>query len=225
MNVLGALIDYGQASLTPENDWYRWKKINPEYLPAGVVLPDGTEYSKNVALKRSLSGLYAAGDENTRIELTRYYIVIWGGVRGNKAEKIRAYALSAPGELITKGRSGIASWSKALCVRDPEAYAIYDARVALALNCLQVAYEVEAPLLFPLLYGQNKKVNEGAKRMEHFAYSNQWAEVRDGEFYALYNDYLAQAAMALGIAIYTLEMLLFSKVSDLYELAYPEANQ
>ena len=224
MNLLEAIVNYAQAHLTPNNDWYAWKKINASYFPQGIVVPPGNQYTQNVTLKQSLSALYAAGDEDRRFELTRYYIVNWGGVRGNKVEKLRTYALAQPAELIANGSKGIASWSKALCVRNPNIYAIYDARVALALNCLQEAYQVDTPKLFPLLTGQNKAVNNGVEKMRKHAQDNQWETIPEQDFYCLYNENLSRAAKMMEIEIYTLEMLLFSKVLDLYAVAFPEPD-
>jgi len=225
MNLLEALVDFGRANLTPSNDWYAWKPINPIYLPQGVVLPSGSQYSKNVALKLALSEFYSAGDENIRFNLTRYYIAVWGGVRGNKEETLRTYALSEPSVLIANGKKGIASWSKALCVRNPRAYAIYDARVALALNCLQKSYPIDTPILFPLLTGQNQAVNSGVQVMRRYAQNNYWNNIADQDFYHLYIENLTGAAVTLSVEIYTLEMLLFSKVLNLFAIAFPEPAQ
>ena len=221
MNLLEALIDFGRANLTPSNDWYVWKPINPIFLPQGVVLSPGNQYSQNVALKLALSAIYAAGDENVRFNLTRYYIAVWGGVRGNKEETLHTYSLAEPPVLIALGKKGIASWSKALCVKNPTEYAIYDARVALALNCLQKWYQVDAPILFPLLTGQNQIVNSGVQAMRGYAQNNHW-NTADQDFYHLYIENLSLAAVALDVEIYTLEMLLFSKVLDLLAIAFPE---
>ena len=128
-----ALIAFGKTNLTESNDWYQWS-INPKYLPASILLPPGTPFTQNVALKIELSRLYSSTDNQTKKEITRYYIADWGGIRSNRDETIQSYSRDTPESLIAKGAQGIASWSKALCIRNPACFAIYDARVAISLN-------------------------------------------------------------------------------------------
>ena len=144
MTLREAIVAHGRANLTEANDWYRWP-VNPSFLPAGIVLPGGNAYAQNVALKLQLSNAYSTADDHVKQEITDYYIAKWGGIRRNTEENIRIYALDTPASLIARGSRGIASWSKALCIRCPNEYAIYDARVALSLNCLQIIGPVNTP--------------------------------------------------------------------------------
>jgi len=137
MTLQDAIVVHGRANLTETNDWYRWR-VNPLFLPNGIILPMGSPYAQNVALKLQLSDMYSTANDDLKQELTYYYIVKWGGIKRNTEENIRSYALDTPASLIARGSKGIASWSKALCIRCPNEYAIYDARVALSLNCLQI---------------------------------------------------------------------------------------
>lgn len=221
MSLEQAIIAYGTDRLTPTNDWYQWRNINPRYLPNGIVLSKGNQYAQNVSLKQQLCAHYSAGNEDTKIAVTRYYIAVWGGVKRNSAEKIRNYSLTPPNHLIANGVKGIASWSKALCIRNPNEYAIYDARVALSLNAIQVVYRVENPILFPLLTGQNKLINNGSKRIRRHACEYGWAETQEEQFYQQYNAILSSVANALEVNHYTLEMLLFAYAPYLLSAAYP----
>jgi len=161
MTLQEAIAAHGRVNLTETNDWYRWP-VNPIFLPTGVVLPEGSYYAQNVALKQQLSALYSSANTQVKKEITNYYISKWGGIKKNTDEKIRSYALDTPASLIAKGSQGIASWSKALCIRCPNDYAIYDARVALSLNCLQIIAAV-ARLYSLSLQG---KTNELMKEAE-----------------------------------------------------------
>ncbi|MGD0662048.1 MAG: hypothetical protein ABSD38_28660 [Syntrophorhabdales bacterium] len=221
MTLQEAIITYGKANLTETNDWYRWP-VNPIFLPAGITLPIGSPYAQNTALKIQLSNLYSTADDHTKQEITRYYIVNWGGIRRNTEEKIRLYALDAPASLIARGSRGIASWSKALCIRCPSEYAIYDARVALSLNCLQITGPVSPPVGFPLLLGQNKLINLGSRMVLRHASVHSWAVARENRFYQQYNSILSSAAQFLDVKLYTLEMLLFAKTLELLKEAFPE---
>ena len=210
MNLNTAIVNYGRANLTSANDWYQWRKINPRYLPIGINLPTGNQFSQNVALKHSLSAIYAKGDEKEKIDVTEYYIAVWGGVKRNRADKIKHYSLGTPDELVARGVNGIASWSKAMCIRDPHSYAIYDARVAVAINCLQIASGVNSPQLFPLLTGQNKRINKGKKIISRYAHDHGWEIIGEDHFYQEYNNVLSEASGVLGVEHCVLEMLLFS---------------
>jgi hypothetical protein len=218
-----AIIDFSEEHLTANNDWYEWKSINPKYLPLSVVLPQGNQYTQNVSLKTQLNDLYTNQNatDAEKQALTHYYIAIWGGVKRNRLEKIQSYALSAPAELIANGSTGIASWSKALCIRNPNIYAIYDARIAVSLNSLQIIRPVNNPQLFPLLTGQNKRINNGSKLIRQYATNNHWTSMQKNQFYQEYNQILSGAANALEVSVYTLEMLLFSKSLELLGAAFP----
>jgi len=221
MTLEDAIVAHGRANLTVTNDWYHWL-VNPSFLPRGTVLPMGSPYVQNVALKLQLSDMYSTADDGLRQEITRYYIAKWGGIRKNTEENIRSYALDTPTALIARGSKGIASWSKALSIRYPNEYAIYDARVALSLNCLQIINPVNTPIVFPLLLSQNKLVTSGNRRILQYALAHGWAFAQEGEFYRQYNSIIFSASQLLGANLYTLEMLLFAKALELLHEAFPD---
>jgi len=221
MTLQEAIAAYSRTNLTETNDWYHWP-VNPSFLPKGVVLPEGSCYAQNVALKIQLNALYSSADDQVKKEITHYYISKWGGIKKNTDEKIRSYALDVPASLIAKGYQGIASWSKALCIRCPNDYAVYDARVALSLNCLQIIAAVDRPAMFPLLTGQNKRINSGSRMVRQYATKHGWPAAKEGSFYLKYNNILSSAAKLIDTNLYTLEMLLFAKAPGLLQEAFPE---
>lgn len=221
MTLQDAIVAHARANLTETNDWYRWA-VNPRFLPNGIVLPMGSPYVQNVALKLRLSDMYSTANDDLKQELTYYYIVKWGGIKGNTEENIRSYALDTPALLIARGSKGIASWSKALCIRCPNHYAIYDARVASSLNCLQIISPVNTSILFPLLLSQNKPISFGNRMLRPYASAHGWRVAHEGEFYARYNTILSSAAQLLGSNLYTVEMLLFAKAPELLREAFPQ---
>jgi len=221
MTLQDAIVAHGRANLTEANDWYHGP-VNPSFLPRGIVLPMGSPYVQNVALKLQLSDMYSTADDDVRQEITHYYIAKWGGIKRNSEENIRSYALDTPALLIARGSKGIASWSKALCIRCPNEYAIYDARVALSLNCLQIISPVNTPIVFPLLLGQNKLITFGNRMVLRYASAHGWAFAHEREFYRQYNSILSSAAQLLGVNLYTLEMLLFAKAPELLQEAFPD---
>jgi len=223
MTLRDAIVDYARANLTESNDWYPWR-VNPRFLPTGIVLPMGSPYVQNVALKLQLSDMYSTADDDLRQAITYYYIVKWGGIKRNTEENIRSYALDTPASLIARGSKGIASWSKALCIRYPNEYAIYDARVALSLNSLQIISAINTPIEFPLLLGQNKLINFGNRMLQRYASAHRWAVAHESEFYRQYNNILSSAAQLLGSNLYTLEMLLFAKAPELLQEVFPNGQ-
>ena len=185
----------------------------------------GNQYQQTAELKRELHRIWQQ-DPTRREELARYIIATWGGIKGNKPEKFSRYASEQPSDLIGLGKAGIASWSKVLCIRNPDEYAIYDARVAVALNSLQVAAKVRQPRLFPLLDSQNRAhMPEAVAAIASCAQKGSWTNHPDDAFYRTYLELLRCAAAAArsapGVTIMTVEMLLFSQFADLARKAFP----
>lgn len=222
MTLEEAIILHVRDNLTETNDWYNWH-INPASLPAGIVLPKGSNYEQNIALKKQLNELYLAANCQKKQEIIRYYIVVWGGIQ-NSNEKICIYALNSPESLICKGIKCIASWSKALSIRFPNDFSIYDSRVAVSLNCLQVVMAVAHPVRFPLVPGRNEVINEGRKKLCQYATAHNWPAVPKKCFYRDYNDILSTVSKQLEVTPHTIEMLLFAKAPELLRLAFAEKN-
>ena len=135
---------YAKDFINSENDWYSWREINEEKLPLGIQLPLGNQYIKNLVLKQELNNRWKNSEtEEDKFNLIKYYIATWGGIHTNSLESMNEYARLSADELIKKGKKGIASWSKAIVIHDPDKYAIFDARVAISLNCIQKLYNIE----------------------------------------------------------------------------------
>jgi len=225
MTLEQAIRDLANSHLGSENEWYHWE-ISDTNLPNGVVLRPGNQYARNVALKLELHKVWS--DTNSgiagQVDLAKYYVSKWGGIRRNKDETLREYVTQEPDSIIRNGKKGIASWSKVLCIRDPNRYAIFDARVSTALNCLQVIGRTEHPSLFPLLQGRNNAINAGRLRIKAHAVRHRWSKASELEFY---RDYLsivrnvAQSCQVPNTQVYTIEMLLFAQAEVLLSKAFP----
>ena len=162
-----------------------------------------------------------AQDDKVKFELIEYYISTWGGIHTNSEESMMEYSTLSASELIKLGKKGIASWSKAIVVHDPEEYAIFDARVAISLNCIQKLYKLYDPTLFPILPSRNKKVALGNKLIRTIAKSESWAKAYDETFYKQYLNILRSVANDLDSDISTIEMLLFAKAEELVDKTFP----
>ena len=212
-------------------DWYTWT-FNPEKVPAGVNTkdtPNADWYARNVSLKHALRAAWLEGSAQPerKAELERYYVVVWGGVRGNKPETLAAYHGSDAPTNIARDARGIASWSKALAVRDPFAFAIFDARVSCSLNALQIIHRIATPLRFPLLASRNREVVRGSALLRRHFQQHAWPGVDKG-FYDAYLGLCKAVGERIGPAgapmpVYAVEMALFAHTEELLEKAFPGA--
>jgi hypothetical protein len=225
MKIVEAINHLASTHLDCTNDWYGWREIDETNLPSGIVLPPGNQYRKNEALKIELSKKMTNTDcQATRSALINYYISTWGGISGNLDETMEVYGLASPDNLISRGSRGIASWSKALCIHNPNKYAIFDARVSASLNALQIIYNTDNKVLFPVLASRNHVIKEGVVLIRNEALAAGWIGAADQDFYRDYLGYLEEVVAAtdksIPCSIYTVEMLLFSMAEVLINQAF-----
>ena len=216
------IVEYSKKYINKNNDWYNWREINEDKLPIGIKLPEGNQYVKNVVLKKELNKKWkeSKSDED-RLILIKYYIATWGGIHTNSKESMEEYSKLSATQLIKNGKKGIASWSKAIVVHNPDEYAIFDARVAISLNCIQKLYGLKDAVLFPVLPSRNKIVAIGNKLIKETAKSESWEKANEENFYTQYLKILNYVAIELSTNISTIEMLLFAKAEEIVENTYP----
>ena len=216
------IVEYSKKYINKNNDWYNWREINEDKLPMGIKLPEGNQYVKNVVLKKELNKKWkeSKSDED-RLILIKYYIATWGGIHTNSKESMEEYSKLSATQLIKNGKKGIASWSKAIVVHNPDEYAIFDARVAISLNCIQKLYGLKDAVLFPVLPSRNKIVAIGNKLIKDTAKSESWEKANEENFYTQYLKILNYVAIELSTNISTIEMLLFAKAEEIVENTYP----
>lgn len=206
------LIKFCTENLKTDSDWYHWT-IKDEYLPRGIEMSNDSRIQRNLSLKEQLHSKWSKSDDKTKEELIEYYIVRWGGIRGNKKETLDIYKKSPSQELIKRGINGVSSWSKALVLHDCNKYAIFDSRVSTSLNYLQVINKTKEKILFPILPSQNNKIKFANKQLKEI--SKDWKKVGNNEFYSLYLELLFVTAKELNTNISIIEMLLFAKSTNL----------
>lgn len=102
----------------------------------------------NLELRRTVE----TDNINETANVIKAIISHWGGINGNKRERLESYArqLNIIGKLSDRGQEvameefyystqdGIASWSKILAAWEPDTFFIYDANVAVALQTLYI---------------------------------------------------------------------------------------
>ena len=219
MSLEGSVKSLCLKKFDPGNSWYSWEPINESLLPKGIELPDGSEYEKNLSLKTQLSQEYASADRARKVLLTDYYICTWGRVSANKPETIEYYALSSTDLLESLGSSGVASWSKALCIRDPDKYVIFDARVSVSLYCLSIISGEDIGCWMPTLLSRNPTISEANKWLRSIGMVKRKNKKFNTDFYKYYLNICLNVSRALRCPPAAIEMLLFSCVFDLYALA------
>jgi hypothetical protein len=210
---------------TFSRDDYDWE-INHSTLPQGIQVKGNTSFEENVDLKYRLYDAWQnalkAGRNNDLFTLAKYYVSTWGGVRRNSQSTLEKYINEEPSELILDQRAkGVASWSKVLCIRNPDKYPIFDARVSLSLNALQILAPISDAdfIKFPDLPSQNRVINDVAPKIRKFL-SNKKISKTDN-FYQKYISIL-KSEIFDEYRICELEMLLFSATE---KLAYQVLNK
>lgn len=189
---------------------YEWKLPKNCQEHTGFFSTDD-EAADALALKNALHAKWNDAPSNEeRIRLATWYVNDWGGVRGNAAKTIARYALETPETVMVSGIAGIASYSKVLTIRDPQKYAIYDARVALSLNAIQILASHRTALRFPMLPSRNKRIMEASLFIERV-----YEDKPTKDFYATYLSLLTQIAASVQTSISALEMLLFANAEIL----------
>jgi hypothetical protein len=180
-------------------------------IPIDSRLLIGNPYSKNIILKEELHKAWKnESDRRKKGEIIKYYIKVWGGIKRNSIDLMEKYC-SNPEFFIELGKKGIASWSKALVIHDPNKYAIFDARVSISLNYLQLKYDTSNKVLFPILGSQNKKITESGNKIKQKAKEDNWEKVNNSTFYFEYLSLLDKVSQRRNTNISTIEMLLFAK--------------
>lgn len=224
MTLVPEIEQLARQKLCDDNLWYTWD-VDDWKLPDGIRLPSGSPYIRNVVLKRALNASWIAGTAERKCEIIRWYIREWGGIRGNKDKTIESYSTSDPGDLVAMGTKGIASWSKALCIYDPERYPIFDARVSAALNALLLIRNEPRPKLFPCLPSQNRTIISANGLFQNLVRERGFSFIGEKEIYTMYCEILKTALGRLvgfhDIGVFTLEMLLFSFAEELLKTSFP----
>jgi len=156
-------------------------------------------------------------ESSESFDYQNWYVKYWGGVRTNKPETIQIYIKSDYQSLLSLEKKGVATWSKILSIRDPKSYAIYDARVALAINSIQKKYSVSNPVLFPQLNSRN---NSFVLPTQHkIKNSKYFSDAMNLDFYSRYLELLSGYANSQNnFDIQDAEMVFFSGAKQLSQV-------
>ena len=126
---------------------YTWRSLQSVSIDRSwtrevkIVVQDVRQYDSEfpgsaesvLYMRQKVANAWACSESlETRIQLARFVIETWGGIR-NSPQTIHRYVLQAP-EVLCKGSSGISSKSKLLAAIDPKNYFVYDSRIYVLLN-------------------------------------------------------------------------------------------
>jgi hypothetical protein len=210
--ISNSIINYiNERQLLQNTNWYNWS-INENLLPNGIQLEGENLFQRNLDLKYKLSLRWENVNNEERYNLIRYYIKVWGGIRKIADQRVNEFNLEGVTTTINRGVTRISSWSKALVVKSPDNYAIYDSRVAISINCLQILNNNENPIMFPLLLrvARNNIISQKASQLNAYCNDNHWANAGI-DFYEDYIRILRSVANNFDTNIATIEMLLFAE--------------
>ncbi|MGS1073524.1 hypothetical protein [Burkholderia glumae] len=214
-----AILSHVRATIDELPKLYGWN-FDEATVPLGIRLPAfKTLAEKNLALKATLNAAWHRGSVDERKLISDWYIKDWGGVRTNAPETLHLYATANEEDILARGATGIASWSKALTIRDPVRFATFDARTSISLNAIQLLGGTSKPIIFPSLPSRNSRVPAAQKAVKRVQRESGYKSVGPAAVYAVYNNLLADVAAALGESVTNqmVEMLLFAQADELSE--------
>lgn len=211
---------------------YKWKLPKTSFNGEQVVT-SGTNFEENVRLKLFLNKIWNE-EEWSRRKIVGWIISDWGGIRSNRQSTLEKYYKHSLQENPETPLTGIASFSKVLAIKDPLKYAIYDARVAVGLNAIQMILAVTSGEIFPYLSGRNKITGDWSAKpprgfskckeasiatLTHPPYN--WKKIPRSDVYERYLELLQLISKNLDVPLYELEMTLFSQAEELAIRAVP----
>jgi len=186
----------------------------------------GNSYRANIELKKFLAQRWANGSFSDRVSLAQWVVKDWGGINRGRPETIENFVRQIERNELRFVFNRVASYSKILPCASIDDYVIYDQRVAVALNAIQVLKGVKDGVAFHMPPGRNKKVGYQGKK-EGFSAQPQfkpralvndrgWTGIKRDETYNAYLKTIRSVRHALNeVPIYDIEMVLFSNAEDL----------
>ena len=210
---------------------YEWPKKGPSLdeliavYDAKFQLDGKTNYEKNVSLKLELSKKFHANDLDVN-RISKWIIMSWGGIK-TLSKKIDDYIYCVETKSYPDYLDGVASYSKLFAMFYPKEFAIYDARVAVSLNVIQLLSDEKNALFFPYLSGRNKvtgdqtsgrgfsNIYDFKKNQIEATSQKHWEFNQRKDVYKIYNEILSEICKKNNWDLWDIEMLLFAKAEEL----------
>jgi hypothetical protein len=195
-------------------------------------LYDNDRARQNVELKHHLSRHWQGADHAEKMRLANWIVFKWGRIRRNRPMTLLGYINQVDAAIPATPLYGIASYSKILAMKDPVNHAIYDSRVAVSLNALQLLLRDHGHLgpsdliAFPVPTGRSPAITQFADAVSPAALGRVgFTNLHKDETYDTYLALLREVAGTLGRPIIDVEMFLYAMAPALCVLALPLAQQ
>jgi len=128
-------------------------KITGLALDSSVFLAE-SDWQRNIGLRKEVGRLWREAVETGNIslsfDLARWIVKDWGGIKNISDSTIGKHNFAALNKLYSLKFDHISSKSKVITLPDPYTYQIYDARVAVALNVMQLAADTGVRIYFEI---------------------------------------------------------------------------
>ncbi|MGO3870671.1 MAG: hypothetical protein ACTJH7_11325 [Alcaligenes sp.] len=196
---------------------YHWKF---DLDKVGHLVPqiEGKSWAeKNLSLKHQLHQLWLSSEHSQRVNIADYFVRTWGGIRAVRPETIERYVIELSQKQCPQ-LQGIPSWSKIAAIVEPQKNFIFDARVVMSLNALQLIELDNIEVLLPLLQSRNTVVSRVDKLIRGQLHTKRAARVgREHNFYEQYRHLLLNATASFKDpwAAAKAEMVLFANAETL----------
>jgi hypothetical protein len=206
----------GLKNLSNNYNWPRKGDFPSIESISSIKILGNNNYEKNIFLKENSSKIW---DEGSKFKIANWAISDWGGIRSNSTKTIEKYINEIENKDYPYYIDGVASYSKILSFMNPEEFAIYDARVAISLNAIQLLSKSESGVAFTYLAGRNKALtifrNSEPTKTKNLI-NNGWQNIKKNECYSIYLNYLKKVNSYFPTSkLYELEMSLFADAESL----------
>jgi hypothetical protein len=176
---------------------------------------------QNIELRYHLKTCWANADAQEKTRLATWIIKDWGGIGRNNQATIDGYVAMADTPAPTTPFTGVSSYSKVLSMRDPDKFAIYDARVAASLNAIQLILHLQGVssvnfLAFPTPSSRNKEVIRFCKMFPSKILTETYGfqRVPDDDAFSVFLKILGELQKQMNRRILQIEMELFARCED-----------
>ncbi|MDB2548269.1 hypothetical protein N9X60_01570 [Paracoccaceae bacterium] len=203
----GWAINNGFASSTPfEFDYAAYDKDSYADM-----------WRMNIELHDAMNDYWneTVGNDAAQDAFALWVIQSWGGIRKHNEKTLNKYLYEAKNFTSMDGKEGVASYSKLMAAKDCNKNFILDARVAVALNVLQLEYFGGHRYFFDVLSTQNKEISAFNKIYKRKQYEAIGYRVFDGDMYSFFNALILKMADYLGVRGIEVEMMLFDNATNI----------
>ena len=196
-------------------------KVNtPSAEQFGIVIEGKTSYEQNIQLKKKLNEFWSKAAREKQLELSYWVVKEWGGIKTNTDRTMEKHFRNCSRENPELDYEGLASYTKILMAKDYSNYAIYDSRVSVALNAIQLVCNVERGCFFAYVDGRAKGITEfqNHERYKQFNLKKEfpnWNFPHRDDVYSVYLELLKDLSLKTGFSISEIEMALFSDAKEL----------